>query len=111
MKRLHGKKNLSTAASHDSPVTVAAETGLPGLALFAWLLVCLAAAAFRSRRMVSLIAGLALAAIFCHSLFYNDFFEDPTTWLLLGLVAFALPPRHRAEELAPAVEAREAVPA
>lgn len=92
VKRLHGKKNLSTAASHDTPVTVAAETGLPGLALFAWMLLALARVAFRSPRMISLIAGLSLAAIFCHSLFYNDFFEDPTTWLLIGLIAFARPP-------------------
>jgi O-antigen ligase len=90
--RLHGKKNLNSAASHDTPVTVAAETGLPGLALFAWLVVALARDAFRSRRrIVSLSAGLGLAAILCHSFFYNDFFEDPTTWLLIGLVAFAVP--------------------
>ena len=98
VKRLHGKKNLSTAASHDSPVTVAAETGLPGLALFVWMLWALAGAAFRSGRSVSLVAGLTLAAIFCHSLFYNDFFEDPTTWLLIGLVAFARPPPRVREE-------------
>lgn len=104
VKRLHGKKNLSTAASHDTPVTVAAETGLPGLALFLWLLAALAGAAFRSRRIVSLAAGLALAAILCHSLFYNDFFEDPTTWLLIGLVAFARPPPAVAEQR---VELRE----
>ena len=104
VKRLHGKRNLSTAASHDTPVTVAAETGLPGLALFAWLLVALARTAFRPRRMVSLVAGLALAAILCHSLFYSDFFEDPTTWLLIGLVAFARPPPRVVEQ---PVEMRE----
>ena len=35
------------AASHDTPVTVAAETGAPGLALFAWLLAAAALVAFR----------------------------------------------------------------
>ena len=110
VKRLHGKKNLSTAASHDTPVTVAAETGLPGLALFLWLLAALASAAFRSRRIVSLAAGLALAAILCHSLFYNDFFEDPTTWLLIGLVAFGRRPPAVIEQHVEALE-REAVAA
>jgi O-antigen ligase len=93
VKRLHGKKNLSSAASHDTPVTVAAETGLPGLALFGWLLWALFGQTFRSRRTVSLVAGVGLAAILCHSLFYNDFFEDPTTWLLIGLAGFAVPRR------------------
>src|SRR5947199_115475 len=46
VKRLHGKKNLKSAASHDTPVTVAAETGLVGLALFAWLLASLGSQAF-----------------------------------------------------------------
>ena len=108
VKRLHGKKNLSSAASHDTPVTVVAETGLPGLLLFAWLLWELFGQTFRSRRLVSLVAGLGLAAILCHSLFYNDFFEDPTTWLLLGLAAFALPPPVVAPP-PPAVEEREMV--
>jgi hypothetical protein len=92
-------------------VTIAAETGLVGFVLFVWLIVACGSDVVRTRRLVPFAAGLSLAAILVHSLFYNDFFEDPTTWLLLGLVAFALPPRHRAEELPPAVEAREAVPA
>jgi len=111
VQRLHGKKNLKTAASHDTPVTVAAETGLVGFALFVWLLVACGSDVVRTRRLVPFAAGLSLAAILVHSFFYNDFFEDPTTWLLFGLIAFALPPRRAAEEPAPAVEAREAVPA
>jgi O-antigen ligase len=108
VKRLHGKKNLKSAASHDTPVTVAAETGLPGLFLFAWLLWELFGQTFRSRRLVSLVAGVGLAAILCHSLFYNDFFEDPTTWLLIGLAAFAVPPRVVAPP-PPVAEEREMV--
>jgi len=116
VKRLKGR-DLKKGASHNTPVTVAAEPGLRGLGLFLWLVVAVFVQAFRRPDVgtltgrVSLVAGLGVAAILCHSLFYNDFFEDPTTWLLLGLVAFALPPRHREEELPPAVEAREAVPA
>jgi len=111
VQRLHGKKNLKTAASHDTPVTVAAETGLIGFALFVWLLVACGSDVVRTRRLVPFAAGLSLAAILVHSLFYSDFFEDPTTWLLLGLVAFALPPAHAPEESPPAVERREAVAA
>jgi O-antigen ligase len=108
--RLHGKRNLKTAASHDTPVTVAAETGIPGLAFFVWLLVGLFRDAFRSRRrIVSISAGLGLGAILCHSLFYNDFFEDPTTWLLIGLVAFAVPAALPVTERRAPVEEREAV--
>ena len=101
VQRLHGKKNLRTAASHDTPVTVAAETGLVGFALFVWLLVACGTDVLRTKRLVPLAAGLSIVAILVHSLFYSDFFEDPTTWLLLGLVAFALPPK----------EPRETVPA
>ncbi len=109
--RVHLKgKDPKKAASHDTPVTVAAETGIPGLALFGWLLVALFRQAFRRGRRVGLVAGLGLAAIFCHSLFYNAFFEDPLTWMLIGLIALASPllvPVPRREQ--PAV-AKEAVP-
>jgi O-antigen ligase len=90
--RVHLKgKDPKKAASHDTPVTVAAETGLPGLALFAWLLVAVFRQAFRRSGRLGLVAGLGLAAIFGHSLFYNAFFEDPMTWGLIGLVALASP--------------------
>jgi hypothetical protein len=78
------------AASHTTPVTVAAEEGFVGLALLAWLL----AAAFGTTLVglgrgftsrVSLAVGVVLVAVFVHSLFYNAFFEDPTTWAMLGL--------------------------
>jgi putative inorganic carbon (HCO3(-)) transporter len=79
------------AASHSTPVTVAAEEGLVGLALLGWLVVAALVASlsrigtgFTSR--VTLAVGLTLVAIFVHSLFYNAFFEDPMTWALLGLV-------------------------
>jgi hypothetical protein len=90
---LRGREPAS-AASHDTPITVAAELGLPGLALLAWL--AFAAFSITLRRLSSsfagrtaLACGVALAAIAVHSLFYNAFFEDPTTWGLLGLGALA----------------------
>ena len=80
------------AASHNTPVTVAAETGLPGLLLFGWLVATALWLPFRraSRSFAgraSLCFGLALVAILVHSLFYNAFFEDPMSWGLLGLTA------------------------
>jgi O-antigen ligase len=83
------------AASHNTPVTVAAETGFPGLALLAWLIVVAVVTALRlagRRRLtgrVSLFAALGVTAIAVHSLFYDAFFEDPMTWGLFALAALA----------------------
>ncbi len=90
------------AASHTTPVTVAAEAGITGLALLAWLGAAALVAAFRAAGRtdagrLAVVAGLTLGAIAVHSLFYNALFEDPTTWALLGLVALAVA-RRRVEE-------------
>ena len=83
------------SASHNTPVTVAAEGGVIGLALFPWLLIAFGArrrsggSTERSRATLALAAGLALVAIFAHSNAYNDFFEDPTTWIVFGLIGLA----------------------
>jgi O-antigen ligase len=110
-----------SAASHTTPVTVAAEQGLPGLALLGWLLTAALVAAFRGlgrgfTSRVSFAVGLTLLAIAVHSLFYAAFFEDPLTWALLGLVALAASVPRRpspAAEAAPApgLPAREREPA
>ena len=80
------------AASHNTPVTVAAELGAPGALLFVWLVGTAlwlpfrrASRSFAGRASLSL--GLALLAILVHSLFYNAFFEDPMSWSLVGLTA------------------------
>ena len=85
-------------ASHTTPVTVAAETGIIGLALFGWLLATAMLVAFRGSTnpadtagRARLIAGLCLVAIFVHSLFYNAFFEDPLMWALLAIATIAFP--------------------
>ena len=99
-KRAYGERvglrgeDPARAASHNTPVTVVAETGIVGFALFAWLLAVAFALPFRrgSRSFagrVSLIVGGALMAIAVHSLFYNAFFEDPMVWGLFGLGAVA----------------------
>lgn len=98
------------AASHTTPVTVAAESGVVGLALLAWLAVAAFGATLRGlgtgfTSRVAFAVGLTLLAIGVHSLFYNAFFEDPMTWALLGLVGVAAsvprrPRRDGGEEVA-----------
>ena len=100
--KLEGK-SPRRSASHNTPVTVAAEEGVPGLLVYFWLVGALLLAAFRridhrTYGRVALAAGLALLAIFVHSLAYNDFFEDPTTWGLIGLIGLVSPLRVRARE-------------
>jgi putative inorganic carbon (HCO3(-)) transporter len=82
------------AASHNTPVTVAAETGVPGLLLYGWLLATGLLLAFRRFArdppgLTALACGLVFASIAVHSLFYNAFFEDPTVWAALGVAAVA----------------------
>jgi O-antigen ligase len=89
-------KEPKAAASHDTPITVAAETGVPGLALLAWLFFAGILVAFRRvaadlAGQAALVFGLILTAIGVHSLFYNAFFEDPMVWAALGLAAAAPP--------------------
>jgi O-antigen ligase len=112
-KRTHRTPRQS--ASHNTPVTVAAEQGAIGLVVFLWLVGALLLAAYRRINhpvygRLALSAGLGLLAIFVHSLAYNDFFEDPTTWLLVGLIALAAPLRVRAPRPPRRVETQEPVP-
>ncbi len=85
-------KDPKAAASHTTPITVAAELGLPGLLLFAWLVVTAVVLAFRRLGRdfdgaARLAFGLALVAILVHCVFYNALFEDPSFWGLLALIA------------------------
>jgi O-Antigen ligase len=76
--------------SHTTPLTVAAELGVIGLALYAWLLfggLRLIASVFRSDRALGLALGASFLALFVHALFYSGFLEDPITWLVLGVAA------------------------
>lgn len=83
----------ATSASHTIPITVAAEQGLIGLALYVALLVVafmvLFSGAGRSPPRIALSA--CFAALVLHTWTYADFLEDPLTWTLLGIgVALAL---------------------
>jgi O-antigen ligase len=104
-------KDPKKAASHTTPVTVAAETGVVGLVLYVLAVGAFLLEAFQRRgRTLPLVAGLGILAVFCHSLFYNAFFEDPMTWALFGLAVLALPERMPAAERHPPAAAKEAVP-
>jgi O-antigen ligase len=107
-------KEPKKAASHNTAVTVAAETGIPGLALLGWLvfsalLVTLrrSGSAFKGRACLAIAASMA--AIGVHSLFYNALFEDPMFWGLLALTALCatLPLRRPAAPPPPAAEPSE----
>ena len=80
----------SLFVSHTTPLTVFAELGIVGLLLYAALLLGAAKALLRAFRLDNAF-GLALAsvfaALFVHSLFYSGFFEDPVTWLVLGVAS------------------------
>jgi O-antigen ligase len=88
-------KEPQAAASHDSAITVAAETGFPGLVLLVWLVAAAFRLALRRNPVTSstgrarLAFGLALFAIVVHSLFYNALIEDPLVWALMALLAVA----------------------
>ena len=69
---------------------MAAELGVIGVVLYAWLLVGGVRLIEQVRRR-DLALGLALAAsflaLFVHALFYSGFLEDPITWLVLAVGA------------------------
>ncbi len=76
--------------SHTTPLTIAAELGLIGLAAYLALLAGAGVLIARVRRAnPALGLGLAatLLALFVHSLFYSGFLEDPITWLVLGVAS------------------------
>jgi hypothetical protein len=79
--------------SHVTPLTVAAELGLLGLAAYAGFLFAAGRASFLAMQRDRAL-GLSLLAVFTilvvHSLAYSGFFEDPLTWGALGLAAASL---------------------
>jgi O-antigen ligase len=86
-----GTAQNATSASHTIPVTVAAEQGAVGLALYVALIVVALLTLFggpptRAGRSPPQIAIAAcFAALLLHTWVYADFLEDPMTWTLLGI--------------------------
>ncbi|HEV2821395.1 MAG TPA: O-antigen ligase family protein [Solirubrobacteraceae bacterium] len=84
----------AVAASHTIPVTVAAEQGLIGLAVYLALLVAAFMRLLRGagRSPVRAAVAAAFVARVAHTMLYAAFLEDPLTWALLGMgVALARP--------------------
>src|SRR5436190_3908156 len=85
---------LQNFVSHTTPLTVAAELGIVGLLAYVGILVGAAHAIHDVRRRQQAV-GLSLAAVFLalfvHSLAYSGFFEDPITWLVVGIAAAFVP--------------------
>ncbi len=77
----------ATSASHTIPVTVAAEQGIVGLALYVALLVVAFLTLFRGagRSPPRVAIAACFAALVLHTFTYADFLEDPLTWTLLGI--------------------------
>jgi O-antigen ligase len=83
----------AVSASHTIPVTIAAEQGIAGLALYVALILTALATLFRGagRSPPRIAVAACFAALVLHTWVYADFLEDPLTWTLLGLgVAFAV---------------------
>ncbi len=77
----------AVSASHTIPVTIAAEQGVLGLAVYAALLAVAFLALFtgagRSPPRIAIAA--CFAALVLHTWTYADFLEDPFTWALLAI--------------------------
>jgi O-antigen ligase len=85
----------AVSASHTIPVTIAAEQGLIGLAVYLALLASAFAVLFggASRSPPRIAIAACFAALVLHTWAYADFLEDPLTWTLLAIgVALARAP-------------------
>ncbi|HEX5928449.1 MAG TPA: O-antigen ligase family protein [Solirubrobacterales bacterium] len=84
-------KDVPVSVSHTEPVTVAAEQGLVGLALYVALIAVALwtmTAGIRAGPIAARSAVLAaFVALLVHTLSYAGFFEDPITWVLLAIGA------------------------
>ena len=101
------KGSPSRNASHTTPLTILAELGVIGFALYAWLLAATGWAIYliaQNDRAFGVGLAAILGVLVVHSLLYAGFFEDPLTWGVIGLAAAALaraPARVAAGERAP----------
>jgi hypothetical protein len=100
---------ISNFVSHTTPVTIAAELGVVGIALYLALLSGAARLVYevwRREQALGLVLAAALVALFVHALFYSGFFEDPITWVALGVAASCLAVRAPAHQRAIALPPR-----
>ncbi len=79
----------AVSASHTIPVTISAEQGIVGLAMYVALLLSAFAVLFRGagRSPPRIAIAACFAALVLHTWTYADFLEDPFTWTLLAVGA------------------------
>jgi putative inorganic carbon (HCO3(-)) transporter len=78
------------SVSHTEPITVAAEQGLVGLALYAALIVTALwtmTTGLRNPTPARAAVLAAFVALLVHTMAYAGFFEDPIAWVLLAVGA------------------------
>jgi O-antigen ligase len=93
-KKAVSSKSAKKDVSHTTPLTVAAELGVLGLAAYlAWLAgACITLwKAWKRDATIGLSLAAVFGVLFVHSLSYSGFFEDPITWGALALAAACLP--------------------
>jgi O-antigen ligase len=108
-RELDTRRRAEKNASHTTALTVFAELGVIGFALY---LAFLAGAAkllvdvTQRRRATGLCLAAAFLVLLLHSLFYSGFFEDPLTWGVLGVAALlaSIDDAARATEQDPSLE-------
>ena len=94
----YGARSDAVSASHTIPLTVVAEQGLIGLAVYLALLAAALARLLHGARDDPYRAFVAagFVAVVLHTWMYAAFLEDPVTWTLLAVgAALARRPRHR----------------
>ena len=86
-RREKGSTEGAVSASHTIPITVAAEQGVLGLAVYLALLIAAFARLMGGIRGSPARAAIAaaFAALILHTMLYAAFLEDPLTWTLLAL--------------------------
>jgi O-antigen ligase len=88
-----GRGSPGRNASHTTPLTVLAEGGLVGFALYLWVLGAAGWALLlvaRRDRVLGIGLAAVLLTLFVHALLYAGFFEDALTWGVLGIAAAVL---------------------
>lgn len=87
--------NKEISESHNSFITIATEQGMIGIVLILWIF-CFTAYSYlrstiRKKQNFILVGGFAILTAFgLQSLFYAYLFEDPYTWVVLGLLSSSL---------------------